>query len=248
MTASCPSDLTLERLLLGRADPGVRAHAGACPDCEARLSAMRQSGEDFRRFVYPPSVGRVEAAAERGSRRRLLLVLLPAPFLAAAAAVALVLAIRPPLPDYLGVKGGEGLGLSLFAPGSAAPRLLADGAEVEPHAALRFRIRTARACRLYLLSIDAAGGVSRLDGAGAGGLPLAPGQHDLPGGVELDGSAGPERFFAVCVPEGTAGASDVDRAARAIAGEGAAGVRSGRLLRGLPAGALQVTHLLEKRP
>lgn len=246
MTTSCPSELALERFLLGRADPGIGAHADACPDCEARLATMRQRGDDFRRFVYPSSVERVEAAAERGPRRRLLLALLPAPFLAAA--VALVLGVRPPPPGYLGVKGGEGLGLSLFAPGSAAPRLLADGAEVAPHAALRLRIRTARACRLYLVSVDAAGEVSRLDGAGAEGLPLAAGQHDLPGGVQLDAAAGPERFFAVCAPDGAASAADVERAARAVAAEGAAGVRGGRVLRGLPAGARQATQLLEKRP
>lgn len=247
MTTPCPSDLALERLLLGRAEPAVTMHAERCPGCAARLAAMRRAGEEFRRSVYPPSVERVERAAERAPFRRVLLALLPAPILAAAAA-AVVLAIRPPSPGYLGVKGGDGIGLSVFAPGSAAPRLLADGAEVGLNAALRFRLRTARACRVFLLSVDAMGQVSRLDGSGADGLLLAPGQHDLPGGVELGGAPGPERFFAVCAPDGTASAADVERAARALGAGGAAGVRSGRVLPGLPAGTSQTTQLLEKRP
>lgn len=247
MTTSCPSDLALERLLLGRAEPGVNAHAENCPDCEARLAAMRRAGEDFRRSVYPPSLERVERAAERAPFRRVLFALLPAPILAAAA-VAVVLAIRPPLPQYLGVKGGDGIGLSLFAPGSAAPRLLADGAEVGLNAALRFRLRTAQACRVFLVSVDASGEVSRLDGGGADGLLLAPGQHDLPGGVELGGAPGPERFFAVCAPDRAVSSADVERAAHAIGSGGAAGVRRGRVLRGLPAGTSQTTQLLEKRP
>lgn len=247
MTRACPSDLALERFLLGRAALDVDAHQKECLECTARLTAMRQVDEDFRRTVFPSTVERIETAASRAPLRWVMLALLPAPFLAAAAAV-VMLAIRPPPLDYLGEKGGNGIGLSLFAPGSSAPRILADGAEVRPHAALRFRLRTARGCRLFLVSVDASGAVSHLDGAGADGLPIAPGQHDLPGGVELDGSAGPERFFAVCAPEGVATAADVERAARAVAADGAPGVRHGTALPGLPARALQTTHLLEKRP
>jgi hypothetical protein len=245
MTAPCPSDLALERLLLGRAEPDIDRHARACAQCRARLTDMCQVGEDFRRSVFPVTVERIEGAA-RGGSRRWLLAFLPAPVLAAA--VAVVLAIRAPPPEYLGVKGGDEVGLSLFAPGTAAPRLLADGAEVESHTALRFRIRTARACRLFLLSVDGLGAVSRLDGAGGDGLELSPGQHDLPGGAELDGAAGPERFFAVCAPEGAVTAADVERAARALGAEGAEGVRRGGSLPGLPPGATQATQLVEKRP
>jgi hypothetical protein len=245
MTMACPSDLALERLLLGRADLDAVRHAEECPGCSVRLASMRRTGESFRRFVYPPTVERVEAAAERGPRRRFLLALAPASLLAAAAAM--VISIRSPPPGYLGVKGGDGIGLSLFAPGSAGPRLLADGVEVSPRTALRFRLRAARACRLFLVSVDGAGAVSRLDGAGADGLLLSPGQHDLPGGVELDAAAGPERFYAICAPEGVATAADVERSARTVGADGPAGVRRAGALGGLPAGASQTTHLLEKR-
>lgn len=247
MTTGCPSDLALERLLLGRAEAGVEGHAQACPGCTARLAAMRREGEEFRRAVFPTSVERVEAAAAGAPRRRWLLALLPAPLLAAAAAVALVLVQRSPPPDYLGVKGGEGVGLALFAPGTEGPRLLPDGAEVAPGSALRFRLRTGKACRLFLVSVDGAGVVSRLDGGGAEGLALGPGQHDLPGGAKLDGAEGPERFYAVCAPQGT-GAAAVEQAAREAGAGGAPAVRQGKDLGGLPAGTAQATHLLEKRP
>jgi hypothetical protein len=243
--AACPSDLALERHVLGRADAAVVAHARACPECAERLDAMRREGEHFRQFVYPSTVERIEAAAAP-ARRRFLLAVLSAPILAAAAAV-LVLTLRPPPPDYLGTKGAGGIGLSIFAPGSDAARFLADGAEVPARSALRFRIRTGHACSLFLLSVDGGGIVSRLDGAGAGGLRLAPGQHDLAGGVELDGAGGPERFYAVCAPAGTA-AAEVERAARSAAGGGPGRVRGAKELPGLPAGSLQASHLLEKRP
>lgn len=246
MITGCPSDLALERLLLGRANPSVERHAQTCPGCAARLAAMRREGEEFRRAVFPATVERVEAAAAGAPRRRWLMALLPAPLLAAAA-VALVLVPRAPPPDYLGVKGGEGIGLALFAPGTEGPRLLADGAEVAPGTALRFRLRAGEACRLFLLSVDGAGVVSRLDGGGAEGLALAAGQHDLPGGARLDGAEGPERFYAVCAPQGT-GAAAVEQAAREAGAGGATAVRQGKVLGGLPAGTAQATHLLEKRP
>jgi hypothetical protein len=247
MSAACPSDVALERLLLERGEPEVRSHAERCPECARRLAAMREEGEAFRRFVYPSSVERIEDAARRAPRRRVLLALLPVPLLATAAAVALVVVPRPQTPDYLGLKGGDGVGLTLFAPGGAAPRILADGAEVGPRATLRFRVRTSAPCRLFLLSVDGAGEVSRLDGAGPDGLALTAGQHDLAGGVQLDAGPGPERFFAVCVPGGTR-AAEIERAAQAVGREGEAGVRRGKRLNGLPTGAIQATQLVEKRP
>lgn len=247
MTSACLSEIALERVLLERAEPDARDHAARCPECSRRLSAMRDEGQAFRRFVYPGSVERIEDAARRAPRRRTLLTLLPLPLLAAAAAVVFVLVPRSPPADYLGVKGGEGVGLTLFAPGGAAPRILADGAEVGPQATLRFRVRTSGACRFFLLSVDGAGAVSRLEGAGPEGLPLAPGQHDLPGGVQLDAAPGPERFFAVCAPE-SVDANDIERAARAVARGGDEGVRRQKSLPDLPAATLQATRLVEKRP
>jgi hypothetical protein len=192
-------------------------------------------------------VERVEDAAERRPLRRRLLVLLPAPLLLAAAA-ALLLVVRPlsPTGGYLGVKGGGGVGLTVFSPGKETVRILADGAEVPARTALRFRVRLSEPCRLVLLSVDGAGAVSRLDGGGSMGVPLTAGLHDLPGGVELDGQPGPERLYAVCLPD-TQAIPAVEEAARAVATRGAEGVRRAGPLPGLPAEATQVTQLLEKR-
>jgi hypothetical protein len=247
MTAACPSDLAFERYLLGRA-PEVEAHLGACAGCAARLAEMRREGDEFRRAVYPRTVDRIEEAAQgRSPRRWLRLLLVPAPALAAALAAVLLVGRSGPDADYLGTKGGGGaIGLTAFARSDAGVRPVADGADVAAGATLRLRVRTGAACRLVILSVDGAGHVSRLDGSGDEGLALQAGQHDLPGGVELEGGAGPERLFAVCAPAGL-DCSALEEAARAAASGGDADVRRASALAGIPRGTPQATLLLEKR-
>ncbi|HEX9052482.1 MAG TPA: DUF4384 domain-containing protein, partial [Anaeromyxobacter sp.] len=163
---------------------------------------------------------------------------------AAAAAVLLVLA-RPPA-GHVGTKGG-GLGLSVFVSDGAAARAVTDGEAVPAGAAVRFQVRPARACRLWVVSVDGAGQVSRLfppTGDSAAALETA---STLPGGARLDGRAGPERIFAVCSPAPLLYA-DVERAAQASAAGGEGPLRAARALPGLPPGAAQATVLLEKRP
>ncbi len=81
--------------------------------------------------------------------------------------------------------------------------------------ALRFRIRSTDTSTLTLLSVDAAGQVSQLYSR------EVRGDVTLPGGVQLDGRPGPERFFAVCAGDpGT-----VEQAARKL-GAGALKVRT----------------------
>jgi hypothetical protein len=167
----------------------------------------------------------------------------------AAAAAAVLLLVRPagPPDDYVGIKGAGDLGLTVFTQSAdGAPRILADGAQVSASAALRFRVRSASACRLVVVSVDGDGNVSRLDPAGAEGFALSPGGQDLPGGVQLDGKAGPERVFAACAP-----ALEPDSAmdaAREAASGGPAAVRRASGLQGLPPGASQATLLIEKTP
>jgi hypothetical protein len=168
-----------------------------------------------------------------------------APLSAAAAAVAIVLATRAPL-DYVGTKGG-GLALTVFVQTADGARAAADGEAVPAGAALRFRVQPARPCKLWVVSVDAAGQVSRLYPA-AGDEPAgitSPGP--LPGGAILDGRPGPERVFAVC-SEGPMPYPEVERAARAAAVGGDGALRSASGLGGLPARTAQATVLLEKRP
>lgn len=238
----CPTELELEAHLLGAAGPGLAPHVEGCDRCRARLEEMRRLGEEFRREVYPRTVDAVVARAVGRRAPRWLLVAAPL----AAAAAALLYARTAPPPGYVGVKGG-GLALTVFVKDGGAARAVADGQPVAASAAVRFEVRPARACRLWIVSVDGAGQVSRLFPA-AGDAPASvqsPGA--LPGGAVLDGRAGPERIYAVCTP-GALPLAEVERAARAVAAGGDRGVRAGGDLGGLPRDALQATVLLEKRP
>jgi len=244
----CPSELALEAHLLDPERSPLAAHLGACARCRTRLDRMEREGEDFRRFVLPRTLDAVTEAAARPRRApwsRWLSVGLPAGGLAAAAAAMLLVAPRPPS-DYLGAKGGA-LSLQVFAGGGDAPaRALADGEAVPAAAALRFQVRAARPCRLWVVSVDARGEVSRLyppQGEAAEVRGAAP----LPGGAVLDGVPGPERIHAVC-SDPALPYEAVAAAARAAAAGGAEGVRRGAGLRGLPEAAGTATVLVEKVP
>lgn len=248
MSAHCPTDLALERHLLEPSTSALAPHLATCESCRTRVARMEEEGERFRRFVFPATVDRVEAAARRKRPARWwIAVLAPVPILAGALAVFLGVRSAGPRYDYVGVKGSGGIGLSAFVQDAGGPRAVPDRSKVPANAAVRLRVRASAPCRLFVLSVDSAGTVSRLDGAGADGVPLTAGQHDLPGGVELDGSAGPERLFAVCAPVGTSW-SEVEQAARAAAVGGAGAVRVTSRLGGLPPAAAQATLLIEKTP
>jgi hypothetical protein len=243
----CPSDLKLEAHLLDEAGSSIAPHLSSCDRCRTRVEEMRRLGDEFRREVYPATVDAVVARARsRSPLARWMVYLAPVPVAAAAAAVFLLIQPRGPGQGYLGIKGSR-LTLAVFVRATEAVRAVADGESVSPSAALRFQVHPASPCRLWLVSVDAAGTVSRLyPVAGEGGAELAaPGP--LPGGAMLDGKPGPERIYAVCTARPMA-FPDLERAVRAAAGAGASAVRQGRPLQGLPGDAAQATLLLEKRP
>jgi len=244
MTGRCPSDLALEAYLLDPGRSALAPHVAACEPCRTRLARMEAEAEEFRRLVYPATVGEVEDAAEP-RRRRLLSVIAPVAGFAAAAAAA-VLLVRPagPPPDYVGAKGAP-MALAVFVGGEGGAVAVPDGAAVPADAAIRFKVRPAPGCRLWIISVDAAGQVSRLFPAAGDAAEVAD-AGPLPGGAVLDGTAGPERIFAVCAPAALPYDS-VERAARAAAGGGPEKVRAAKALPGLPARASQATLLLEKR-
>jgi hypothetical protein len=245
MSAPCPSDLGLEAHLLDPAASRLEAHLGSCASCRERIARMEREGQEFHRYVFPATVEVVQdAAGKRTGWPRWLVALAPATALAAAALFLLVAPRHPP-EDYVGVKGGLALTIFVQAPGGA--QALADGAQVPANAALRFQVRPKQPCRLWLVSVDSTGQVSRLyPPAGEGGAELSqPGP--LPGGAILDGRGGPERIYAVCTSQPLPFAA-VERTARTAAGGGEAAVRGAGPLRGLPEGAAQETLLLEKQP
>ena len=242
----CASELALEAHLFDPAHSTVRPHLECCGACRSRLARMEQEGDEFRRFVHPRTVDRVLARREppRPAWGRLLVAVLPAGGLALATAM-LLLTPRPPL-DYLGAKGSA-LSLRVWAGSAEGAREVVDGERIPADARLRFQVTSGRPCRLWLLSVDGRGEVSRLFPARGDAPAGVTGGTTLPGGVALDGLAGPERLYAVC-SEDPIPLEQVERSVRGAVAGAADAVRRGPSLPGLPAGAAQATMLVEKVP
>jgi hypothetical protein len=222
---SHPSELKLERHLLDPDRSPIKEHVAGCERCRTRVTEMEKEGEDFRRFVYPATLEKV--VKRRWAPMRALWVLAPA----AGLATVLLIARTGPTPDYIGSKG-DALALTAYASLPSGAKALAEGDTVPASASLRFRVRAEKPCLLSLVSIDATGLVSRLY------AQEVRGDVTLPGGIRLDGKAGPERFFAVCDPGGY---DAVEQAARGVGGE----VRQKRALPGVQ--GPQASLLLEKK-
>lgn len=243
MTARCPSDLALEGYLLEPQRSPVKPHLDGCEPCQGRLARMQQEGDEFRRYVFPATVDAIqEAAAPRRSRWATLFAPIAA-LAAVGAAALLVVRAGPSGPgaDYVGIKG-KGVTLGVYVGAEDGARPVDDGGAVPAAAALRFKVNPAAACRLWIVSVDGAGEVSRLFPApGAAPAPVAAGA--VPGGAVLDGQPGPERLFAVCAGEATSW-DDVRRAAAVTGGPDQ--VRRAHGLGAPLADAPQASVLLEK--
>jgi hypothetical protein len=246
MTTLCPSDVALEAYLLDPQRSPEAAHVAACPDCAARLAQMREQGEEFRQYVFPRTLDAVERAAERRRFRfRWPFALVPAGALAAAAMAVLLVRTGPPS-DYEGVKG-SGMALAVYLNGSEGPHAVPDGAPIPASAKLRFKVQPAKECWLWIMSVDERGEISRLYPP-KGTSPDRRAAGPVPGGAELDGKPGPERFYAVCAPSQEMAWAEVKAAAAAVAMGGPERVRAARELGGSLSGALQASLLVEKRP
>lgn len=245
MSGRCPSDLALELYLLQPERSPEAGHVADCPSCAARLTRMREEGEDFRRFVFPRTVDAVEDAMEkRRLRFRWYFVLAP---IAAAAVVAVALLVRtePPSGYEYGVKG-SGMALAVYVGGDQGAAAVPDGAVVPATAALRFRVHPSTRCWLWILSVDAKGEISRLYPP-KGIPPDLRAEGPVPGGAVLDGQSGPERIFAVCAPSQEMSWNEVKATAASAASGGPESVRGARTLGGSLSGAIQASLLLEKK-
>lgn len=250
MNATHPSELALERHLLDPAASAVKSHVESCQRCGARLAEMKRQGEEFLQFVFPATVEKVEEAAEKGARRFSWIPLF-APVSAVAAAAALFLLVQPApdgFPaDYDGIKGRGGIGLSVFVNRASGVHCAVEGEPVAASEQIRFRVDlTRKPCHLWIVSVDAAGQVSRLfPTTGDAGVLVAT-QYEIPGGAELDGKPGPERVFAICTPQPVYYAA-IERAVQAATARGEPAVRTVREVLTLPEGTAQASVLLEKR-
>jgi len=215
------SDFAIEEHLLGGGKH--KEHLQGCERCQSRLAMFQDEGKHFRQFVYPATLEALE------KRRRRSWVWMLAPVAMMAGAMVAVIAVRAqPSPEYIGTKGAA-LKLSVYT--SAGP--IADGASIPATSELRFRVQTSSACTVSLLSIDDTGSISSL----YDGVP-AQGETALPGGAQLDGHAGTERFFALCTPQ----ALTPLQLENLVRGAGQGPVRD------LPQGSTQTTLLVKKVP
>jgi len=249
-----PSDLALEGYLMERDRSKIAPHVGSCDTCRTRIARMEREGQEFLQYVFPATVERIEEAASRGRRPAWMRVAWLVPVPLAGLAVALFVALSPgqrmtgPSDDYIGVKGAAGtLGLTVFLGAVEGARPVKDGEAVPASSALRFSVRAAKECQLWVLSVDGLGEVSRLyPTSGDHAAELKRGGA-LPGGAVLDGKPGPERIFAVCSPEAVP-YEKIERAAQTAIANGESAVRSIGVIPGLPDGTSQATVLIEKKP
>src|SRR5512140_3496343 len=229
-----PSELKLERHLLDPSRSPVQDHVASCGNCQARLAQMEKQGEDFRRFVYPATLDNVTRPRFHFHFNALRALWLAAP--AAGLAAVLLMARTGPATDgptsgYIGTKGAQ-VKMTVYAALPSGARLVDDGDALPASASLRFHVDAKKPCDLSILSVDGSGQVSRLY------TQKVQGDLTLPGGVRLDGKAGPERFFAVCGP----GYAQVEQGARRVGDD----VRQIRELPGVD--APQTSLLIEKKP
>jgi hypothetical protein len=237
---TCPSELALEIHLIARERSSLTAHVASCARCAAELARMEKEGEQFAQYVFPRTLDSV-LRRRRSARRQRAAAGLAAFGLAAAAALAIWVSPPGQESDYLGIKGAR-LGLALLTADDSGARELTDGDTVAAGAALRLRVRPAAPCYLWVVSVDSRGIVSRLYPASGDSPLLVSASSVLPGGVALDGTAGWERFFAVCSPEPLAYAA-VEGAARAIASAAGTATRLPGLAEAIPQASIVVQKI-----
>ena len=246
MRDRCPSELSLEAHLIDPARSPAPGHIAGCTVCLGRLQGMKAESEQFRRFVYPRTVGKViEQNAKPKSALRWLLAVPVAAVLVGAA----IYGVRAAGLWQPGEEGAPGrhlvLAFSVFA-GEGGPALPAD-APVPASASLTFRVHPTAACRLWVVSTFAGGQVERrFPAAGDEGAPIAAGPLLLPVEAHLDGRPGPERLYAVCT-KAALPFSQLEAAVRDEVKTDEAGLRAGRVPLKLPEDAPQATLLIEKR-
>jgi hypothetical protein len=249
-----PSDLALEGYLMERERSKVAPHVGSCDTCRSRIARMEREGQEFLQYVFPATVEKIEEAAARGKRPAWLRLAYLVPVPLAGLAVALFIALAPgqrmtgPGEDYIGIKGAGGtLGLTVFLGAVEGAHPVKDGEAVPATAQLRFAVRAAKECNLWVFSVDGTGEVSRLYPTSGDRAAALKRGGALPGGAVLDGKPGPERIFAVCSPEAVP-YQKIQNAAQAAVSQGESAVRSVGVIPGLPDGTSQATVLIEKKP
>lgn len=156
----CPSDLALDRRLLGEAGPAetdaLAAHLNTCTLCQARWALREKGAAAF------PELDLDRVAITIAERRRAVMnpvarSWLPATVLALAAAAALF-AIEPWSPGELGLKGAPGL--VVYQHHNSGSTMLSSGAVVHPGDRLRFQVSASRDSEILIVCVEDSGAVS----------------------------------------------------------------------------------------
>jgi hypothetical protein len=244
------SSFHLEALRLGVASDEERAWAEAhrigCERCAALARELDGFRQDFATQTLPRTRAAVSQAVQRRPPRRwwsLAALLVP---VAAAAVFLLVprapLAIHEEDPAVL-AKGGTALGIVVRREGQifAAP----SGTQVRPGDQIRFVLRSVTQRYALIASVDGAGRANiYVPYDGKESVAVSPGQRvELDGSIELDGTLGPERIFAL-LSRTPLTAEAVRKSLAAIGAGGAESIRNTAAL-AVPAEA-QASVLLEK--
>lgn len=153
----CVSDLRFDRMLAGELDASgtadVRAHAGGCAVCAARLREL----EGEAGALLPPLALPARAPRTPWFRRAFAL---PALGLVAAMAVVLLLVMRGGDGDGGGTRLKGGAHLSLFVSHGGTVRPVAPGEIVAPADRLQLTYSSTDAIHVAVISIDGAGRAS----------------------------------------------------------------------------------------
>jgi len=198
---SCPSDLQLDAWDAGELPDGEAAalleHAAGCPDCAARVEAVRARREAFGADAALRALGRRledEAAPAPAWRRWWRPALGRA---AVAAAVLLMLPVLAPreAPDTIRLKGDLALVVHRRTAGGSEP--LTDGAMARPGDRLGFRVRAPRPGHVLLQVRDGGGALQRLLPRPGQADTVVAGTTDLDVAVALDATPGTTRFRLV---------------------------------------------------
>jgi len=233
----------LEQHLADPARSPAPGHIAGCTICLGRLQGMKAETEQFRRFVFPRTVGKIVAEHARPSSPLRWLWSMPA---VAAVAAAVFFSTRYLRPLNRSEGNNLGLAFSVFAGGEGSQALAAD-AVVPAAASLTFRVHPTAPCHLWVVSVGVAGLVSRrVPADGDAALPIAAGPLALPVSAPLDGRPGPERIYAVCTRSAVPFA-EVAKSVREEVRGGEAGLRAGKVPITLPEDAPQATILIEKQ-
>jgi hypothetical protein len=227
------SSLHVELLRTGSVAADERAwmeeHLRACGRCSQMAATFESHRLDFAN-AHPLPASLAQQSAARATPRRAFTRIGLGIVLPAAAAFALFLSVRSPTPapqreTNVTAKGGAILGLVARREGRVFP--VADGAVLKAGDHIRFVIDNVRQRYLLVGSIDGSGQVSiyfPYEGAESGGVTRGQ-RFEVPGSIALDGSPGPERFFAL-LSDDPLQTTSVRRALDAVGKKGAAGIRN----------------------